>query len=216
MISLGRYHTKEVRKDLMIDLETLGTNDNAVILSIGAIAFDPFGETESLIDENGEYVCPSFYRVLHKETQVGRVVEEGTVAWWSSPDKAEAYAQIIGHKDKVHLPQAMDELWDWIVKNCAGNKAWACAPNFDIDMLSHAYRNTGVATLKGAGAGRFFPMQFWDFMDVRTIETFVFGGKYKKTVRKGTHHNALDDCVTQALTIQEAWRRIKPTYTPEK
>lgn len=211
MVELGTYHKKEVRRDLMIDLETLGTKDNAVILSIGAIAFDPLGKPDSLMDKDGNYVCPSFYRVLHKETQVGRVVEESTVAWWSKPDKAEAYAQIIGHPDKTHLPQALDELWDWIGENCRGGKAWACAPSFDIDMLAHAYRSTGVRSMKTSGGDRDFPMQFWDFMDVRTIETFVFGGKYKNSVRKGTHHNALDDCVTQALTIQEAWRRINPT-----
>ena len=60
----------------MIDLETLDTSPNCVILSIGAVAFDPKGmgiveklELKPTIDEQTE--------------QHGRIIDEGTINWWS-------------------------------------------------------------------------------------------------------------------------------------
>jgi hypothetical protein len=196
--------------DSMTDLETYGTDDDSVILSIGAIAFDPFGKPEEIIDKEGKIVCPSFYRVLHIETQKGRTINKDTVAWWQHPDRAVALRQL-QDAQKVHLVDALSDYWDWMKENCRG-KAWACAPDFDIGMLSHALKNTGVLAMKGAKVD--FPARFWDYRDVRTIEKFIFGSKFRDTVRKGTYHNAVDDCVTQALMVQEAGRLVHTHITP--
>lgn len=49
--------------DLMVDLETAGTGPDAAILSIGAVAFDPAGETRSYVDSS-ETQRLSFYRTV--------------------------------------------------------------------------------------------------------------------------------------------------------
>lgn len=203
------YHQKAVRNDLMVDLETLGTDDDSVILSIGALVFDPFADPGSLIDADGNCLVPSFYKVLHIDTQKNRMINPDTVKWWESPSRKEAWNEINNYPDKQHLQPVLDEFWDWIVANCKGGKAYACAPSFDVDMMSHAFRTCGIKKMKGAGND--FPIPFYEDMDVRTIENFIFGGKFrgKELARTGTYHNALDDCITQAMMIQEAGARLR-------
>lgn len=206
---MGSYHSKKTRRDLMTDLETLGTSDDSVILSIGAISFDPFATHDSLVDEEGNYVCPTFYRVLHVPTQKNRMINKDTMEWWQGASRADAWKEIQEDPNKQHLTPVLDEFWDWIVDNCGGGKAWACAPSFDIDMLSHAFRETGICKVKGSKDD--FPIKFWNNMDVRTIEQFVFGQKYRgaKLERAGTFHNALDDCITQAMMLQDAGEKMR-------
>jgi hypothetical protein len=201
------YFEKVESEDVMVDIETLATSDTAVILSIGAIRFNPFTLDPLFDEEKGEVLCPSFYKVIHRETQKGRTIDKSTEEWWDHPDRAEAKLQIVNAPDKVHLVEALDGLWDFM-KGIPANghkktgKGWGCAPSFDQSILGNAMEMYGVNKLKGNRNA--LPIPFWDEMDVRTIETFVFGRKHRAELRKGTYHNALHDCITQAVMVREA------------
>ena len=59
-----------------IDLETLSTKPDAVLLTIGAIKFDPF--------TNDPPYNEFYYRAnVDEQTAMGRHIEEGTLDWWS-------------------------------------------------------------------------------------------------------------------------------------
>ena len=63
-------------KDIMINLETLGTVAGCVILSIGAVAFDR---------ETGE-LGMEFYEVINQVSceEAGLHVDQKTVDWWAA------------------------------------------------------------------------------------------------------------------------------------
>ena len=66
--------------DCMLDLETLSTRPNSVILTIGAVKFDPFGG--DIDTKNGLY-----YRVnVDEQLAMDRHVLESTVEWWGKQD----------------------------------------------------------------------------------------------------------------------------------
>ena len=64
---------------LMIDLETLSTEQNAIILNIGAIGFDPFS--------SNVYTQHSFYARIDLESQPTRHESEQTLKWWMKQHK---------------------------------------------------------------------------------------------------------------------------------
>jgi DNA polymerase III epsilon subunit-like protein len=65
----------------MLDLETLGTGNNACILSIGAVKFDPFGEGLQDDSRFEVFIDPQSC------TDAGLVIDASTVMWWMHPDR---------------------------------------------------------------------------------------------------------------------------------
>ena len=65
---------------VMIDLETLGTTPDAVILSIGGVKFDP----------NGDRIFDEFiYKLdIDEQQQRGRTTNEDTMSWWATQPRA--------------------------------------------------------------------------------------------------------------------------------
>ncbi|NQW82286.1 MAG: 3'-5' exoribonuclease, partial [Polaromonas sp.] len=59
----------------MVDLETLGTVADAVILSIGAVKFDLDSDA---IDDDGFYASIS----IESNQETGRRIQEDTLIWW--------------------------------------------------------------------------------------------------------------------------------------
>ena len=63
----------------MIDLETLSTNPNATILTVGGVKFDPYTSVEPA---QGMY-----FRVdVDSQTEMGRDVMQDTLDWWGRQD----------------------------------------------------------------------------------------------------------------------------------
>ena len=65
----------------MIDLETLGTKPDCVVLTLGAIKFNPYKQTEP---DKGLYIRLN----VDEQTKMGRSVDDGTLEWWGKQDKA--------------------------------------------------------------------------------------------------------------------------------
>ena len=61
----------------MIDLETLGVEPDSVIMTLGAIKFDPYSDSEPN--------SPLYLRadVEEQSEQYGRSIDDNTLAWWS-------------------------------------------------------------------------------------------------------------------------------------
>lgn len=64
---------------VMLDLETLGRGPGCVILSIGAVTFNPFGE-----GYKHEFTCNIEPEI---SKQLGFTVDPDTVAWWGQAEQ---------------------------------------------------------------------------------------------------------------------------------
>lgn len=166
-------------KHVMVDLETLGTVADAVILSLGAVRFDP--QTEE-IDDAG------FYRSISIESNLDyrRRIQEDTLIWWL---KQNATAQAVFHKPKETLETALCDFSDWLGDD--SSFMWSNGADFDLPMLALAYTQTTVE----------IP---WKFYNSRCYRTFVNSPAALATgIKKPTaRHNALLDAIDQAKTMQ--------------
>ena len=63
----------------MIDLETLGTDPNSVIISLGAIKFNPYTDVEP---DGGLYIKPD----IDEQQDLGRTINDDTLEWWGRQD----------------------------------------------------------------------------------------------------------------------------------
>lgn len=168
----------------MLDLETLSTRPEAVILTIGAVKFDPYS---GYIDgDKGLY-----HRVdVDEQIALGRHVQEETVQWWGKQDP-EVFEEAMGEGNRVSLDTMCSDLNRFLV---GVENIWAQGPCFDIVILENLYRQLVKPT----------PWQFWQISDSRTL--FKTHGDPREKGRAG-HHNALADCIYQAIGVQQIYKR---------
>lgn len=170
---------------VMIDLETMGTNPDSAIVSIGAVIFDP------RTNKVGIKPNTQFYRELDWEAQE-RAVCPDTKLWWSK-QSVQARSALNGLDC---LEEELMALADWLPTDC---KVWGNGSIFDIAMLENAYRQYDIE----------IPWKFWNVRDCRTIkDLYEFSrGGWDKTAG-GNAHNALHDAIYQAKYICTMWNKI--------
>lgn len=164
--------------NIMVDIETLGTSKNSVILAIGAVQFSETG------------VEKKFYEVIDAEscTQWGLQIDARTVLWWLDQSDA-ARKSITGTKGKS-LDIVLNEFrtaFDW--KNAT---VWANGIDFDFTILEEAFKAVGWEA----------PWPYWSKMDFRTVKNLVPRKVYDAVkVDAPVKHNALADATAQAATL---------------
>lgn len=180
------------KDDVLIDIETLGTKRNAVIVSIGAVIFNRADAPGTIID--------SAHFKLDIENQGDRELCPSTLKWWLAEGMKDALDLAFRYpkKEQVRLGLALKRLEDFI-KDHDVNICWGCGPNFDMEILQDAYEQHGVP----------FPVPFWKWSCVRTIEEFFYGENTRKEGKpnyiEGVAHDALHDCLMEALVIQKCY-----------
>lgn len=127
-------------KHIMIDLETLGTKPGCVVLSIGAVAFDPYAGA-----------CGrEFYRKLDWRNSTMRI-ETGTLAWWLDQDptaRAEAFG---GSEPYLGCAVTFKQFWEEEDAECL----WCHGATFDAPIWEAA---VGIV-----------PWSFAQIRDTRTV-----------------------------------------------
>ncbi|HHS8568169.1 TPA: RecE family exodeoxyribonuclease, partial [Escherichia coli] len=107
LITVNGHHeitsTSRTCDHLMIDLETMGKNPDAPIISIGAIFFDP---------QTGD-MGPEFSKTIDLETADG-VIDRDTIKWWLKQSR-EAQSAIM--TDEIPLDDALLQLREFIDEN---------------------------------------------------------------------------------------------------
>ncbi|HEA1183461.1 TPA: 3'-5' exoribonuclease, partial [Escherichia coli] len=132
---------------LMIDLETMGKNPDAPIISIGAIFFDP---------QTGD-MGPEFSKTIDLET-AGGVIDRDTIKWWLKQSR-EAQSAIM--TDEIPLDDALLQLREFIDENSGEFfvQVWGNGANFDNTILRRSYERQGIPC----------PWRYYNDRDVRTI-----------------------------------------------
>ena len=185
---------------VMVDLETLATSSNALILSIGAVKFDPTG------DEISEKFHVGIDLASLPLNSYGLDIEAATVLWWLDAQRA-AGREALEAVPKADIASVLEGFGMWL-DNARGEipfkgsppsvKVWGNGASFDNVILRNAYTKLGMDA----------PWKFWDDRCYRTFKNLA---PSMKTERMGAYHSALDDAVTQASHMQKIVRALKLT-----
>ena len=171
--------------DVMLDIETLATSPDSVVLTFGAIKFDPFDNNKPM--DQGLYMRVN----VDEQIELGRRVDEGTVAWWGT-QSAEVREEALGENDRVSLEDFTKQLNKFV---SSATRIWAQGPVFDIVILENLYRQLGKPA----------PWQYYTIRDSRTLLKALGDDREGGALL----HNALADCVSQAEAVQSAVKRYK-------
>jgi len=169
----------------MLDLETLGTRPDCVVLTLGAVKFDPFSDT--IRGDNGLY-----FRInVDEQTALGRTVQDDTLEWWSR-QSADVYEEAFGEHNRVSLREMYQQLNRFLV---GVDNIWCQGPVFDIAILENLYRQMDCP----------IPWNYWQIRDSRTL--FGVHGDPRERNKAGLH-NALEDCISQAQAVQHVYHQL--------
>lgn len=165
---------------VMIDLETLGTQPGSVILSIGAVVFDPEASPNACIKSE-------FYTVVSRADceAKGLTVSENTLKWWGQQSEEARKVLVEAEStDAKDLMTALQELARFIP---FGSKVWSNGANFDQPLLDVAYDRVGIT----------LPWKYWNSRCYRTILALC---PNEESMQPGTvlAHDALEDAKWQA------------------
>lgn len=168
---------------VMIDIETLGTSADAVVLSIGAVRFAPRPLSEPQPYEE-------FYQVLRVEDQLenGRTINHDTFKWWMRQGKVGRMAIAGENVHALYAATVMGELNNFTPDDVAG--VWGNGSDFDNAILQHLNGQFGLPPL-------------WPFWTNRCFRTFTNLFDPRKELRpQANNHHALDDCWNQIYWMQ--------------
>jgi hypothetical protein len=173
-----------------IDLETLSTSSNALILSIGAAKFDPLG---------GD-ITDTFHTAIDLDqlpaNAYGFDISPSTVKWWLAEDKTAARAAL-AEASKTDLHSALYGFADWFGPESL--PVWGNGATFDNVILRNAFTKMGLET----------PWKYTHDRCYRTLKNlspgFTSGLDY---VRSGVAHSAVDDAIDQAAHLQKVVKHL--------
>ena len=164
-------------ENVMIDLETMGTNNNAAIIAIGAVTFDFEGN-----------IGPTFYETIDLASSVenGGVMDASTVLWWM---KQSGDARKEFEREGLLEYVVLEHFQEFLAQFGSDVKVWGNGASFDNVILANAYTRWVMDK----------PWQYYNDRCYRTMK-----GLHPEIMmeREGTHHNALADAISQAKHLQ--------------
>ncbi|HGU0620576.1 TPA: 3'-5' exoribonuclease [Escherichia coli] len=196
LIKVNGHHkltsTSRAGIHLMIDLETMGKNPDAPIISIGAIFFDP---------QTGD-MGPEFSKTIDLDT-AGGVIDRDVIKWWLKQSR-EAQSAIM--TDEIPLDDALLQLREFIDENSGEFfvQVWGDGANFDNVILRRSYERQGIPC----------PWRYCNDRDVRTIVELGKAIDFDARTAipfEGERHNALDDARYQAKYVSAIWQKLIPS-----
>jgi hypothetical protein len=182
----------------MIDLETLSTQTDAMILSVGAVLFTA-DQDEHGYPRTQLYCKPS----LQSQQEVGLHIDPNTLRWWFR-QSGEARAEFSMDDEKLESIQSVLIKLTQFIWDHKPRRIWSHGATFDLPILAMAYAKCKMDC----------PIKYWDARDTRTLFDLLGeakGGPLTQLLKpKGeTAHNAVIDCENQANAVNYAWRKLK-------
>jgi len=163
----------------MIDIETLATTPEAVVLSVGGVKFNPYTNEEP-------HAHLEFRLDIDEQTALGRDIDEGTLQWWAKqPEHIRDKA--FSDEGRTNLSDFTKTLNKWLV-GC--DEIWCQGPQFDMVIIENLYKQYGHHQ----------NWAYWQIRDSRTVFSMM-----DVDPRKGVQedlHSALDDAKWQAKCLQ--------------
>lgn len=165
----------------MLDLETMGTGNDAAITAIGAIKFDPLTDGE----------LQKFYVTVDLQSSVdfGLKMDPGTVIWWLKQSDEARQAML---RETIDLPTALDGFNQWLKEDMP---VWGNGSTFDNVVIRSAFKACHMKPV-------------WGFRNDRCFRTMKNLVPVKPPPDVGTAHNAVHDAEHQALWLRSIYHSI--------
>jgi len=185
------------RIDIMVDLETLGTNSNSTVFQISAVSFN--------IKTGEKYDI--FNKIIDITTIKDNKITGDTLKWWLETDK-KLLNKLINNKESISNIEAWSSFYNWIVSQSINIKdiyLWGNGIKFDNTMIDTQMSMIGIK----------YPIFYRNDRDVRTIVDLACMKlntnieNFKKLIPiVGEKHNALDDCIYQIKLVNYCYDEL--------
>lgn len=196
----------ENQTHLIVDIETLSTKPNAVVLSLGCVSFQ--FETKKMFSE---YLENGFYVKLDIKAQIeaGRKIQKDTVDWWLS-QSAEAKLVTKPSNEDVHPLDALKQFSRYVsslrtFEGFSDNSfVWSRGPNFDFPIIESLCDTFKMKP----------PYSTWSIRDLKTMFDVLTGGtRGQYNPKIGTpkgflKHNALHDVCMDAVRCNDIYQEM--------
>lgn len=182
------------RTDIMVDIETLGTSEASVVLSVGAVAFnrrDPSVPFTTLYLGFGTGDC------WKEQVEKGRVMDRDTIIWWNkqTPDAQ----KVLKVKNVDNVLDALNQFVAFVDQTGVEPLVWGNGASFDNVILASLLKTYGVK-------------QPWKYWNDRCYRTMKGEHQHDPIERQGVHHNALDDAIHQARILQSIYTKLQKAF----
>lgn len=195
---------------IMLDIETLATDDRAAVFSIAAVSFSPnsrdfvpadlhplgqgaYGDgVLKATDYHPQYVSNVVMsdNILH-----GRTFSESTIKWWS--EQGDTLKRLLAAYPTRSAEEAFGDLSKFLLRD-KDEAIWGNPPRFDMGIIASYFKTLGLPE-----------WQHWRERCYRSMRNiaFVKNSPYLEKVKPwwtqhGDAHDPLLDCKIQICTMQ--------------
>ncbi len=194
-------------QEMMIDLETLDVKNSAVVLSIGAVVWEPntisYYDPETQEEKtktDGVAIVDRFFRAIDIDEQVnkGRTVSLDTIRFWMDADPT-AREEAFDWKGRSSVKVTLADFYAFGLNHHGITSFWAKPATFDFPIWDDLRDDFGGEV----------PWRYNQKYDVRTVvkeaSYSADGHDYSKIV--GVPHTPVYDCLAQIDLLYAA--RVK-------
>ena len=198
-----------MKDGVVLDLETLGSVNNSVILSVGMVAVD--STKDYTFDE---LIKDGYYAKLDVKSQVdaGRKIHKDTLQWGSEQGEAAQHILKPSPKD-MHWSKLREDMISWLTDQGVDThkvKVYSRGSHFDFGLLHDLFRITEGVSQDD------LPWRYWNIHDSKTVVFTLLG---RDVWDMGVepegfiHHDCLHDAAREYLTIQSALYMFQDTLS---
>jgi hypothetical protein len=177
-----------IMKHIMLDIETAGNCDNALVVSLGAVEFDPFS------DELGS-TFSVYFDPLDVEAK-GGVINMSTMLWWMQQDPETMRRQFGGSEG---LKRGLVRFSKWY-KGLKADRSWAHGTTFDSVIMKNAFNSVNVSV----------PWKYNEVRDMRWFQDLQVGNFQQEMdelyTANAAKHDGLADAKMQARIVQLGYK----------
>jgi hypothetical protein len=171
-----------------IDLETIDTRPQSTVLSLGAVKFNPFDDSEPHSE--------MYFKIqIDDQDRLGRTSSDDTIEWWSKQDP-KIMEEAFDQEGAITVEEALSKINKFVV---GVDILWGQGYGFDYTIIEDMYRSLGKP----------IPYNFWQVRDSRTLFSVCKEDPRKKI--QNDLHNALADAYYQSKAIQMAYKELGAT-----
>lgn len=173
--------------EVMIDLETLGTQPGSVVMSVGAVA-----------SNDAVYLQPVS---IKDQLYAGLTVDPSTLAWWKQQSR-EAWE--VSSSGRAALSESLADFANWLMdlrrgseNSATGEKLrlWGDSASFDLTLLTCVYRAANVPV----------PWNYREECCYRTLRNVLSSEKPAAKLQ----HDALSDARAQMEHLMQMLQSLK-------
>jgi len=171
-----------------IDLETIDTRPQSTVLSLGAVKFNPFNDSEPHSE--------MYFKIqIDDQDRLGRTASNDTIEWWTKQDP-KIMEEAFDQEGAITVEEALSKINKFVV---GVDVLWGQGYGFDYTIIEDMYRSLGKP----------IPYNFWQVRDSRTLFSVCKEDPRKKI--QNDLHNALADAYYQSKAIQMAYKELGVT-----